>query len=1561
MRFIAKGAAACLIWLLSVSVLLAQDDDKGFLTNTIQNALSGAGREVNIEGFAGALSSAASFDRMTISDSEGVWLTLEDVVLDWKRSALLRGRLEVQSLTARRLDIPRLPISEGAELPDAEAKPFNLPDLPVSVEISDFSVDEINLGAPLLGEEAQLQVKANARLTDTVALVDFAATRTDGKRGEFSIQASMDRTDSVLDLLLKLSEEQGGIASRLLQLPGQPAVDMTVAGKGPLDDFVSDVAISSDGQERLAGQVILGSQSSQRNSATPDRVIRADIGGDMTALLAPRYQEFFGTDVRLTLDALLESNGAVNVSAFALKAQAADIAGKVTLNADKWPTLIEIDGTIANPDGTAILLPISGDGTQVAQVKLRVDYDAADGEAFAANFDISGLTTSGVQVAQTTLALDGTLQGNLGSVGQFLGDMSFVADGLTLTDAATGEAIGDRITGKAELNYIEGQPFRVSGLELVGTDYGLTGMAVINGLATGFMTRLDMQLKAADLSRFSAIAGREIDGETALVLKGTVAPLGGQFDLAIGGSTLDLRVGIPQADAVLAGLTKLSLNAKRNEMGTFVQGLALENAAVTLTGEAELRTDDSKVQLNARLADVSLVLPQYSGPISVTANAVQDTRGWTVDAVTDGPYGAKLTAKGLATGPNAALTFSADVPNGEPFAPQLQGPIKAEGTLRQSADGWIIDTDASGPHGLLAKVDGVVTPKTDVNFEMSLPDVNPFVPSLNGPLSASGKLLQTAEGLRIDANAVGPFDVEANVTGFVTPTLALDFSATVPELNTITPQLNGPLKANGTLRQTDEGFTITTSASGPYDLRADVQGMVTPRVDINFDVALPNINPLVPQVNGPLSASGNLRQTDEGFVITTNATGPYDLRADVQGMVTPRIDIKFDVALPNVNPLVPQVNGPLSASGTLRQTDAGFQIETSATGPYGARAAITGMVTPMVDIAFDLTVADINPLVPQARGSIAATGTLRQTEKGFFIDTNATGPYGLRAAVEGLATGPDLSLTFDVAVSDVSPFAPGVSGGLAAKGSLRQTPAGLEINTNATGPFAGRASVQGVITGPNAAVEFDVALPNVAALVEQVSGPLNVTGSARKQPDGWRIDTSAQGPAGTQATVAGVVRNDGTLNLDVNGTAPLGLTRPFIAPRNLQGQARFDLAINGPAALSSVAGTVTVSNASLTAPNLRVALEDIAADIRLGRNRAQVDMTARSVSGGQLSIGGAVTLSPSLPAEFQIALRDIVLIDPKLYRTSVSGNLRLAGPLAGGAVISGQVDVGETTVNVPSTGLTSIGDIPPITFVGAPADVIATRRKAGLTGADAGNDPADTAAGPGFGLNVTINAPNRIFVRGRGLDAELGGALTLTGDTRRIISSGRFELIRGRLDILGKRFDLIEGSVQFQGDLIPYLRFVSATQTKTGEVRVIVQGPANEPEVVFESTPSAPQDEVLAQLLFGRNIAEISAFQALQLASAVATLAGRGGGGIISSLREGFGLDDLDVTTTDSGATALRVGKYLTDNVYTDVTASSDGEAEISLNLDITTNLKAKGTVGSDGNSGIGIFFEKDY
>ena len=152
MRII-RFALLALALVLSLPAAAQDQDDKGFLVSKIQELLSGAGRQVSIDGFQGALSSAASFDRMTISDSEGIWLILEDVVLDWNRSALLRGRLEVEELSAGRIDIPRLPKGEEQVLPDAEATPFTLPklpELPVAININVARCDAPTLLPPRL-------------------------------------------------------------------------------------------------------------------------------------------------------------------------------------------------------------------------------------------------------------------------------------------------------------------------------------------------------------------------------------------------------------------------------------------------------------------------------------------------------------------------------------------------------------------------------------------------------------------------------------------------------------------------------------------------------------------------------------------------------------------------------------------------------------------------------------------------------------------------------------------------------------------------------------------------------------------------------------------------------------------------------------------------------------------------------------------------------------------------------------------------------------------------------------------------------------------------------------------------------------------------------------------------------------------------------------------------------------------------------------------------------------------------------------------------------------------
>ena len=92
---------------------------------------------------------------------------------------------------------------------------------------------------------------------------------------------------------------------------------------------------------------------------------------------------------------------------------------------------------------------------------------------------------------------------------------------------------------------------------------------------------------------------------------------------------------------------------------------------------------------------------------------------------------------------------------------------------------------------------------------------------------------------------------------------------------------------------------------------------------------------------------------------------------------------------------------------------------------------------------------------------------------------------------------------------------------------------------------------------------------------------------------------------------------------------------------------------------------------------------------------------------------------------------------------------------------------------------------------------------------------------------MTVKAPQRIFVRGRGLDTEFGGELRLAGPVSAIAASGAFRMVRGRLDILTQRIAFDRGVVTFAGDLDPMLDFSGST--RSGNVTITVTVPAAPP------------------------------------------------------------------------------------------------------------------------------------
>jgi translocation and assembly module TamB len=176
-------------------------------------------------------------------------------------------------------------------------------------------------------------------------------------------------------------------------------------------------------------------------------------------------------------------------------------------------------------------------------------------------------------------------------------------------------------------------------------------------------------------------------------------------------------------------------------------------------------------------------------------------------------------------------------------------------------------------------------------------------------------------------------------------------------------------------------------------------------------------------------------------------------------------------------------------------------------------------------------------------------------------------------------------------------------------------------------------------------------------------------------------------------------------------------------------------------------------------------------------------------------------------------------------------------------------------------------------------------------------------------LDVTVRAPNEVFIRGRGLDVELGGSVRLTGSVNDIQPVGGFSLTRGRLAILGQRVTFETGTVTLIGDLDPVLNLVARTEGDGITVFVTVSGRSSAPDIAFSSNPDLPEDEVLSRLIFNRSMGELSPLQLARLAGAAAELAGGGGTSLTESLRGAAGLADLDIVTDESGNLAVQAGQ----------------------------------------------------
>lgn len=578
--------------------------------------------------------------------------------------------------------------------------------------------------------------------------------------------------------------------------------------------------------------------------------------------------------------------------------------------------------------------------------------------------------------------------------------------------------------------------------------------------------------------------------------------------------------------------------------------------------------------------------------------------------------------------------------------------------------------------------------------------------------------------------------------------------------------------------------------------------------------------------------------------------------------------------------------------------------------------------------------------------------------EGITIETLTLESGQISARAQGDLNSRNGALSLAINLKETSILVPEISGPLSLRADL--TRAGDELTGKARldGPHSSFADLSGSVQlNGDANLTFAATLDELQRLVPELPGQLTAFGQASRRDGQWQIAADAKAPAGAEAQVeGGFDENTGQADLKALGNLRLEGANPFLSPNLLQGSASFDLTLKGKPGLEALSGQISTSGATFVLPSAAQRLDDIAATISVNQSRAQIQLSARPRDGGTIEVKGPVALQAPFDGSLAISLRDVAVTDHLSYRSTLNADLSLAGALAANSRLSGRVDVGETNINLNTAGGSiSAAPIPPIRHVNETRQSRLTRSRAGLI--ETGGSSAGSSQ---IALDVLIDAPNRIYARGRGLRAELGGQITLRGSTAALAPSGQISLVRGTFDILGRRLELDEGRLTLLGDLKPYLEFRSTAATGSGSATLEISGRIDAPEIKVTSEPARPSEEALALLLFGDNLDDLSPLALARLAKSALDLSGRSLGAT-ESLEEQTGADKVDVGLDNLGSGLLGIGGYIGDRAYTDFNVNTQGDSELSINLDLTDSVTVTGTVDSQGESGIGIMFKRDY
>ena len=231
-------------------------------------------------------------------------------------------------------------------------------------------------------------------------------------------------------------------------------------------------------------------------------------------------------------------------------------------------------------------------------------------------------------------------------------------------------------------------------------------------------------------------------------------------------------------------------------------------------------------------------------------------------------------------------------------------------------------------------------------------------------------------------------------------------------------------------------------------------------------------------------------------------------------------------------------------------------------------------------------------------------------------------------------------------------------------------------------------------------------------------------------------------------------------------------------------------------------------------------------------------------------------------------------------------------------------------------------------------------------------------------FELDLDLGERFYVKGKGLDAQLGGTLKLTGKNGALpLSRGSIHVIKGSYTAYGQRLVVERGIINFQGPLDnPGLNIIAMRKNQAVEAGVAVTGTAQQPRVKLVSNPNVQDSEKLSWLVLGYGLENSSGkdFNALNAAAGALLSAGESIT-LQQKIARASGFEDVSLKGSgELNGTVLSLGKRLSSRAYLNYEQGlNNASSLVKINYTLSKRLSVQAQAGST--PAIDLFYTFKY